>query len=346
MQQSQEKLRFYRSEAPEFGQPIEIVPGILWLRLALPYALDHVNLYLFEEPGGWGLFDTGLGDDRSRETWQQVLAGPLGGKPITQLVVSHHHPDHVGLAGWFEERYAMRVSMTRVEYLFTRFLAQMRSPGQNRMLEQYFGQIGLSETESQNVLGDGLSYLSRVTLMDGGYHRLVQGDGLRLGGRDWRVLTGGGHSQDQMMLWCEADRLFLSADQVLSHISPNVSVYPIEPTDNPLGEYLASLGEIRATIPDDVLVLPGHRLPFHGLHLRAAELAQHHAGRCALIAAGCRERPLSCADLLPILFRRTLDAHQSGFALGEAQAHLNYMQSLGELAAKADAEGVIRYRSV
>lgn len=333
------------TEPPQPGVPVEIAPGVLWLRLPLPYKLDHINLYLFEEADGWALFDTGIGDDGSIALWERVLAGPLGGRPIVRLVVSHFHPDHVGLAGWMHGRFAPAFHMTLGEYLFSRVMMQPPDDASTAANTEFYRRCGLDAVAVGQVVGRGLGYLSRITGLPPSFERLTHGDTLRMGGRDWRVLTGGGHAPEQAMLWCEADRLLLSADQVLTHITPNVSVFSMQPAANPLTLFLGSLAELRATVDPEVLTLPSHHLPFHGLHARVAELEAHHAERCALIREACRATPRTCADLLPVLFRRALDAHQLSFAVGEALAHINHLVASAALSVEQDGTGVLRYRS-
>ena len=340
------ELRFPYAEPPPVGQPVTIAPGVLWLRMALPYALDHVNLYLIEDRDGWALFDTGISDEPSQEAWEQVLAGPLGGKPITRLIVSHFHPDHVGLAGWLDRRFDMPLYMSQAEYLMSRFLQMDHSEDLFDANVEFYRKSGLGPAAIEQVLTRGHNYLKRTTGLRPSFHRLTAGDMLELGGRDWHVLTGGGHALEQVMLWCKADRIFLAADQVLAKITPNVSVVPVEPEANPLGLYLASLADIRDEVPDDVLVLPCHNLPFQGLHTRIEQLEAHHLHRCDLIAAAATKAPVTCAEVVPIIFRRPLqDPHQLSFALGEALAHLNYMLRIGALTASRDDGGVLRYRA-
>ncbi|HVJ55888.1 MAG TPA: MBL fold metallo-hydrolase [Aliidongia sp.] len=340
------ELRLPFAGPPELGEPIEVAPGILWLRLALPYALNHVNLYLFEDGPGWALLDTGIADEPTREIWQRVLADKLGGKPITKLVLTHFHPDHVGMAGWLSERFGMPLYMSQSEYLMSRLLqsgAEATSPAQGA----FYRAGGLAEERVAQVLTKGHSYLKRTTGLQPSYTRLIAGERLELGGRSWRIFTGGGHAIEQVMLWCEADRLFLSADQVLARISPNVSVNPMQPQGDPLGLYLQSLNELREAVDGEALVLPCHNLPFYGLHDRARQLEAHHHHRCDLIAAACRTDAKSCAEIVPVIFDRPLfDPHQLSFAVGEAQAHLNYMLRQGTLAVEPDPGHVLRYSTV
>ena len=150
---------------------------------------------------------------------------------------------------------------------------------------------GLDAETTQSVVTGGHAYLRLVSGLPPTYHRVVAGNVLRIGGREFEVLTGGGHSPEEIMLLCRADKLFFSADQVLAKISPNVSVIAVDPEGDPLGAIFA-LAALRcaAIVDGDVLVLPGHNLPFRGLHTRIAELIAHHHARCDRILRACRTR--------------------------------------------------------
>jgi glyoxylase-like metal-dependent hydrolase (beta-lactamase superfamily II) len=335
-------LRYPFAAPPPFGEPVEVAPGILWLRLPLPYALDHVNVYLLEDAQGWALWDTGIFDEPSVECWERVLATVLGPKPITRLVVSHFHPDHVGMAGWLGERYAPPLAMPQAEYLYSRLLQAL--PADSRDAEPpFYRALGLESEHIHLILNQGKRYLQRVTGLPASYQRMIAGEGLRLGDRDWQILTGGGHAPEQAMLL--GDGVFLSADQVLARISPNVSVVEVEPEADPLGIYLDSLRAIAATVPEEVLVLPGHDLPFYGLHRRTARLIRHHEHRCNQVVAASRDEWKTCLELIPVMFHRALDPHMMSFALGEALAHLNYLRRSGRLTAET-SDGIVRYRAV
>jgi glyoxylase-like metal-dependent hydrolase (beta-lactamase superfamily II) len=338
-------LRFPASEPPPFGAPREVAPGVLWLRLPLPYRLDHINVHLIEDGDGWAVLDTGIGDARSQEIWEAVLAGPLRGRRLTRLIVTHFHPDHVGLAGWLARRHDLALWMPRPEYLFSLALQYAPADLGTESWRPFYRRHGLDEVVTERVLGRGHHYLRSTTGVPSTYLRIKQGDILDIGGRAFQVLTGGGHALEQAMLYCPEDKLFFAADQVIAKISPNVSVTAMEPEANALGIYLRSLANLRRTVPAGVLVLSGHGLPFEGLHLRIDELIAHHAARCALIAEACREVPLAAADLVPLVFSsRVLDEHQTGFAFGEILAHVNHMLAQGELVMEEDEEGGRRYR--
>ena len=333
-------IAFPHQTPPAEGQVIEMAPGILWTRFALPYLLNHVNVYLIEDHGGWAAVDTGLGTDDTKAAWNAVLAGPLRGMALTRVVCTHYHPDHVGLVGWLTERFGVPLHMPRTEYLQS-LAIQHRAFAANR---PFYETHGLSAEATDTVTTRGQYYLRQVTGLPTQFMRLAAGDTLSIGGRRFAVLTGGGHAPEQAMLYAPDENVFLSADQVLAKISPNISVDAMEPEADPLGAYLASLAALRQAIPEDALVLPGHHVPFTGLHVRVDELAAHHAERCGMIADACAVAPRSAAELVPVLFKRALDAHQTSFAFSEVVAHVNYMRFRGELVQFADAGGALRNR--
>lgn len=340
------KLTFPIASPPPFGAVTDVAPGIRWLRLPLPYRLDHVNIYLIENEGGWTALDSGLGTEDCKAAWQAGLAGPLRGQPLKSLIVSHFHPDHVGLAGWLCETYGLELTMPRPEYLHSLVLQCAPADYGEDVFRPFYQRHGLSAEATEIVLSRGHEYLKRTTGVPASYHRIKHGDTLGIGPRDFQVMTGGGHALEQAMLYRPQERLFLAADQVIARISPNVSVHPMEPDLDALGIYLASLRAVKASVAPDVLVLPGHGLPFHGLHDRVEELIAHHAARCGEITVACKDRPLSVAEIVPFLFTRPLDAHQTGFAFGEVLAHVNHMLGRHELRLETDSAKVDRYRTI
>jgi glyoxylase-like metal-dependent hydrolase (beta-lactamase superfamily II) len=340
------RLTFPFAAPPAPGEVPEVAPGIRWLRLPLPYRLDHVNVYLLRDGDGWTPLDCGLGTDTCKQAWDAALAGPLAGQKLKSLIVSHFHPDHVGLAGWLCERFGLRMAMPRPEYLHSALMQYAPADHGEAVFRPFYQRHGLSAEATDIVLSRGHEYLKRTTGVPPSYHRIRHGDRLTIGDRTFDIQTGGGHSLEQAMLHLPAERIFLAADQVIARISPNVSVHPMEPELDALGIYLASLRAIRDSVAPDVLVLPGHGLPFYGLHERVGELIDHHGQRCGDIAVACRDRPLSVAEIVPHVFTRPLDAHQTGFAFGEVLAHVNHMLGRGELRLETDAGGVHRYRAV
>ena len=335
-------LVFPLPEPPAPGEVIEAAPGILWARIPLPFRLNHINVYLIDDGAGWALLDTGIDNDVTRAVWHTLAAGPLRGRPLTRLIVTHFHPDHIGLAGWLCERHSLPLLTSQTSYLACANISLSPGALDAKPYRDFYLRHGLDAATTQRVATQGHGYLKMVSGLPPTFQRLVAGDALAIGGRRFEVLTGNGHAPEQVMLYCAADNIFLAADQVLAKITPNISVWAVDPNGDPLGLYLRSLQELRQEIPADALVLPGHQLPFRGLYTRSAELIAHHEMRCAAIAGACRAAPRSAAELVPVLFSRTLDPHQMSFAFSEVQAHINYMLRRGELSWLEDADAIER----
>jgi glyoxylase-like metal-dependent hydrolase (beta-lactamase superfamily II) len=345
IQSSAEALRYPWENHPGPDQVVEVMPGILWVRLKLPFRLNHVNIYLLADGDGWAMVDSGFGNEESIAAWTALFEGALARVKITRLIVTHSHPDHVGLAGWVVERFGCPLLMSQVEYLQSVYFQNRGTEERKQAQRLFFRRHGMDESLTDKLLGRGQDYLKQVSILPPAYRRVSHGDEISIGARRFKVITGGGHALDQVMLYCAADKLFLSADQVLSKISPNVSVWAVEPDQNSLGEYLASLASLTTTLPYDLLVLPGHGVPFYGLKTRIKQLADHHEERCRLIAEACRETSQTSKELVPVVFHKhALDAHQMGFASGELVAHVNYMLVEGRLTGE-EVGGVLRFRT-
>jgi len=316
---------------PALGEAIEVAPGILWARLPLPFRLDHINLYFLDDGDGWAVLDAGIASPAARDAWDALRAGPLRGRRLTRLIVTHAHPDHIGLAGWLAERFDIPLLIGQTAYLDC--LSLSLDPGrlEAKVYRDFYRRNGLDDATNVQLSTLGHGYLRLITPLPVTFERLVAGDRLKLGGRDVSVLSGDGHAPEQIMLHDSAARLFFPADQILAKISPNVSVSPVDPNGDPLGLYLRSLSALRAGVAEEALILPGHGLPFIGLHRRIDELIAHHAARCAALFEACRDRPRAPAELLPVLFPHELDPHQMGFAFNELLAHVNFMLRVGTL---------------
>jgi glyoxylase-like metal-dependent hydrolase (beta-lactamase superfamily II) len=337
-------LVFPHKTAPDPGTFVEIAPGVLWLRLALPFALDHVNAYLIEDGPGWAVIDTGVCDERTKTVWRGLLKGVLKKHPITRVIATHFHPDHLGLAGWLTERCGVELLMSQTEFFFAQTMIGNPEAIHSPAHLAFFRQRGLDGAATEALLGRGHNYLKMTSGVPPTYRRLVAGETIDIGARRFEIVTGGGHAPEQVMLICRDERLFLAADQVLARISPNISVWAWEPDADPLGAYLASLEALHEAVPARALVLPGHNLPFVGLQERVADLANHHEDRCGAILAACAKEALTAAELVPVVFTRKLDAQQTGFAFGEVLAHVNYLLRRDDLAKIVEKNGTQRYR--
>lgn len=314
----------------ELGRPVEIAPGILWLRLPLPYALDHVNVWLLDDGDGWTLVDTGIGDQRSRAIWERLLAEDLADRPIRRIVATHFHPDHIGLAGWLAERLDVAFLTSRTEWLSARLLALDTTEGYALAGRSYDVAAGLAPDLVEARVAGGNRYSTSVSIPPAAYAQLAAGDTIEMGGSSWRVLVGEGHSPEMLTFFSAERNLLIAADQVLPRISPVVAVWPSTPAADPLRDFLRTLPQY-LELPEDCFVLPSHDAPFRSLHERIRTLVAHHDERLELTLRACAE-PTTAARIIPRLFRRKFDAQQLGFALGETLAHVNYLLHQGRLA--------------
>ena len=334
-----DSLSFPFPEAPAAAQALPVAPGILWIKLALPFALNHVNVYALEDGAGWTILDTGLGDQATFDVWEALLSGVLAGRPVVRVIASHFHPDHLGAAGWLCRRTDAPLSMSHTEYLLAKTIRLEPDGLKSEPYRRFYRLHGLAEDATEVVMRQGNNFLRMMSEPPPTYRSLHAGTTIRIGTRVFDIMTGGGHAPEQLMFHHKGDGLLLCADQVLARISPNVSVTAFDPDGDPLGAYLRSLDAIRAHVSDDALVLPGHDLPFKGLHARIDSLKAHHQKRCAMLVEACRQRPQAAANFVPLLFPRPLDPQQKSFAFSEALAHVNYLIEGGQLMKRKAADG-------
>ena len=324
--------RFPLSEPPAPGSVREVAPGMLWARIPLPFRLNHINVYLIADGDGWAIVDTGASDESARAAWETMFAGPLSGFRFTKVIVTHHHLDHIGLAGWLCERFDIPLLTSQTCYLNgANLLLDPEAPA-SLQFREFYRRHGMSGKSAAMIATRGHDYARMVHRLPVTFRRLADADTITVGDRVFHILTGEGHAPEQVMLYCPEAKVLLAADQVIARISPNIGIWPVEPDGDPLGRYLRSLASLAARLPVDTLVLPGHGLPFYGLHERCRELAAHHRERCEQILAWCDAGACTVADLAPRLFPHVLDPQQRGFAFGETHAHVNHLVSAGLLA--------------
>ena len=324
---------------PAPGDAVEITPDILWMRLAMPIALNHINVYAVRDGEGWALVDTGLDLTATRDEWERLLAGPLGGAPVTRVICTHMHPDHIGLAGWLCERFAAPLVMTRLEYVTARMLLADTGQPAPETGAVFYRAAGWDEAQVEAYRSGYGQFGKVVSPMPAGFVRMRKGDRLSIGGQDWRVVVGEGHSPEHACLWRETDGIVLGGDQILPKISSNVSVWPTEPDADPLGDWLDSLERMKTVFPDEVLVLPSHGEPFRGVQARLDALIRGHMTALRRLERTLRA-PSRAVDTFSALFARPVGDGVRGMATGESIAHLNYLLHRGRVARERDADGV------
>ena len=329
MPATDQPLVYLHETPPEPGHSIEIAKGLIWLRLPLPFVLNHVNCWLLDDGDRWTIIDTGADRPETRAIWEDVIANRLNGKPVGRLVCTHGHPDHVGLAGWLCEKLDIRLHMTLSEWLAPQLWREQ-------------GLKPMADEEKRNFLRNGISERGIVKMMQAreaspfrnhplplSFARIRDGDVIAMGGQDdWQVLVNGGHAEEHASFYSRTGRVLIAGDQILSRISPVVGVFTSQPWGDPLKDYLASLKRL-AALPADTLVLPSHGLPFHGLHERIAQLETHHAKRLAELE-GYMDAPKTGAALARQLFADAVAKGQMMMAMAETVAHANYLVGRGK----------------
>jgi glyoxylase-like metal-dependent hydrolase (beta-lactamase superfamily II) len=329
---------------PEPGQATLIAEDVLWLRMPLPMVLNHVNAYALRDADGWTLIDTGFDTAHTRALWDAALVGPLAGAPIRRVVVTHHHPDHVGLAGWFQARGA-ELCMPRTAWLMARMLVLDEHPRPTAETLAHWQDAGMDPALLARRRDERpFNFCDVVHALPLGFRRLQSGATIRMGGRDWDIRFGQGHAPDHATFWSRDDNLVIGGDQLLATISPNLGVYATEPGADPVGEWLQSCAELLPWARPDQLVLPGHKLPFLGLPDRLGQLIDNHHGALDRLRDHLSAGPRSAAECFAPLFKRNIDAASYGLALVEAVAHLNHLLALGAVTRQRRADGAWAYR--
>ena len=337
-------LTFPFDAAPAPGAVHQIADGVLWLRMPLPFALDHINVWALRDGDGWALVDTGMQSRATAKAWDDAFAGALGGLPVTRVICTHMHPDHIGMAGWLTRRFACKLWITRLEYIICRMLVADTGREAPTDALDFYRAAGWSARALEHYKARFGDFGRGVYALPDSYRRVKHGETLDIGGRPWRAVVGKGHSPEHLCLYSPELKLLISGDQVLPGISSNVSVFPTEPEADPLGDWLSSLAAIKQAIPDDVLVLPAHNLPFHGAHARLDALIAGHERSLERLHARLGE-PQRVIDVFESLYKRPIDGDELlGLATGEALAHLNYLRVRGQVVRTRGADGVDRYQ--
>ena len=329
------------------GGTLEVAPGVKWIRMSLPFALNHINLWLLRDcidgVEGWSIVDCCIHRDEAKAQWESIFANELEGLPILRVIVTHMHPDHIGLAHWLCERWNVRLWISATDYQVARLGCMGPTGFGGDRAADYFASHGLNAPDMMEQIKERSGYFpSLVPSVPGQYRRLMDAMVLRIGGRDWRCISGYGHAPEHIALYCVELNVLIGGDMMLPRISTNVSVYEQEPEANALAQFLESIDKFRV-LPEDTLVLPSHGKPFTGMHTRIQQLHDHHRDRLAEVMEACEARPCSAFDILPVMFKRPLDTHQTTFAMGEAVAHLHALWYAGKLQRSLEGDGVYRF---
>ncbi|MEL6958890.1 MAG: MBL fold metallo-hydrolase [Pseudomonadota bacterium] len=339
-----EKIRYPWETPPPAGEAIEVAEGILWMRLPLPMALDHVNVYALRGPDGWDVIDTGFDSRTTRKLWDDLLAGPMAGLPVARIICTHHHPDHMGLAGWFHEKGAELV-MPRTPYLMARMLQLDVQESYTDTAVEFYRRAGMrSDILEERQKERPFNFADCTTPLPLGFTRLEEGETIDMAGRCWQVRMGNGHAPEHATFWSLDDDLVIAGDQLLPSISPNIGVYPTQPDADPLGEWLASCDAFEAVAEDRHFVLPGHKLPFTGLPFRMRQLRDNHVHALDRLLEAIAT-PQRAGDVFLPIFKREIDGGAYGLALVEALAHMNHLHQTGRATRTLGEDGAYWFQA-
>ena len=326
---------------PNDRKVCKIKEGVYWVKLLLPSMISHVNVYILEDVDGITIIDTGLFCNSCIEHWRSILSGDFKNKNINRVIVTHHHPDHIGLIGWFKENFSTEIWTSRSSWLTGRmFTLENKKVASQEDLNFWLSAGMPSSILEKKRLEKPFNFGDFVKRIPLGYRRVIDDEVLIIGNKKWFVKLTNGHAPEQLILYCPELKIFISADQILPGISPNISVYPTEPNADPLAEYFESCDKLANIKDSNYLVLPGHNLPFYGLNGRIKQLVDHHETALKRIEEYINKDPKSAFDIFPALFKRKINDFEMVLALGEAVAHLNYLLNYGIIKKEISDEGV------
>lgn len=337
------ELHFPFAEGPRpDGELIDVAPGVKWLRMSLPLALNHINLYLVRDHDGWMIVDTGLGTDPTRALWRTIIDEKLAGERITGVICTHFHFDHAGLAGWLTEWLRVPLYMSYGEYYTLRVMAGERGDTLPWEHAEFFHLAGFPVEDLDDIMAVVRMSNGLITPPPASFRRLRHGEILRIGDRTWQLHVGEGHAPEHMLLHCPEDKLLIAGDQLLPRITSNVGILPSEPESDLLAYWFESLDRL-AGLPADTLILPAHELPYYGLVPRVEQLHAHHAQQFDALRAICADAPLTAYDAALQMFPHRKSKMDDLMAMGECLAHLIHLRNRGEIERTLDADGRYRY---
>ena len=336
------RLVFPYEDVPKNGTMLEIENNVRWIRMPLPMSLNHINLWLIGELNQSTLIDTGMYYEDVKNAWNDILRE--SDIKLENIIVTHMHPDHIGMAGWLSRHFQIPLSMSRGEYYQCRVLASDTGDRVPEEAINFYKNAGLTDHQIDAYVKRFGFFGSMISTLPDSYKRLKNGDSISFANTDWSIIDGYGHSPEHICLYSNEKKLLIAGDQLLPTITSNVGVFPTEPYANPLEDWLDSCKKLKNIVSQDALVLPSHGRPFLGAHKRLDAIINHHETALTKLHNLLAE-PMRSVDTFEVLFKREIDDTNLLMATGESLAHLNCLIERG-LAKKYFKKNVAYYEQV
>ena len=335
------RLNFPIDDIPKNGESLKIADGLTWVRMPLPMSLNHINLWLIGENNDQTLVDTGMHLPEVVEKWTALINKESFS--IKRVFITHMHPDHVGMGGWFVDQHNCEFMMSRTDYLQCRVLSADKTGNVPQVAIDFYKKAGMKEEALERYVSRFGFFGSIIYPLPSSYQRVKDGDIFNFGEREWKVLEGSGHTMEHLCLYSLDEEYLISGDQILPTISSHVGVFPTEPEANPLEDWINSCKRLKSQVNEEVLVLPAHGRPFIGAHKRLDALINLHEANLESLHDLLKE-PRKATETFSVLFNREIDENNFLMALGESLAHLNCLEHRGSIS-KDLIDGVYHYEA-
>ncbi len=338
-------LDYPYSKRPPNGEVLEVSPNLYWLRMPLPIALNHINLWLLEGKNGWTIIDSGMANDESKDIWINLFETIFKGKALEDLLITHMHLDHSGLAGWLSDYWEVDPHFTEKEYQETQLLSKGIEKSQEFIALDFYKSCGYDDASIKRYLERVTYRKTLVTPINRNYKKIKNNEIITLGDNEWEVVIANGHSPEHACLYSKENNIFICGDVILPRITPNISVRPFHADSNPLDDWINSLKNIKKRIPDDALILPSHGYPYYGAHKRIDSIIEDHMEKLESLYAFCNQSK-NVIEVFPALFANKINENALILAVGESLAHLNYLIGEGRMEMKKNNDGINYYKSI
>jgi glyoxylase-like metal-dependent hydrolase (beta-lactamase superfamily II) len=318
--------------------PQTAIPGVHRIELPLPFELERINLYVVALDRGCLLIDCGMDTPQSFAALEAGLREiGIGWRDLRMVLLTHMHPDHIGLSRRLRELTGAEFLMHEAE---AEHLDSLEDEGRRLPYLHAAYTLGGVPPDIQARMDDAFSFLRQSLHVARPDRLLIGGERLPSAIGPLTVLLTPGHSPGHVCLYAEESKALFSGDHILNQITPNIAWHP---EGDALGDYLASLERIGELEIDRIF--PAHGEPFNGHRQWIEETTAHHGERCAQILAAAAGGARTAHEMVGHLWTRRLDPIHHHFAVFEVLAHLEYMRRRGRVGA-TESGGVMEWGAI